>query len=81
MIKLTILSENRQKCNFEGEGGLSILINAFNNVFLLDTGYSDLFLKNAEKLNLNLNNIKKVVCFYIKYLANVLKRKIFKHKY
>ena len=61
MLKMTILSENRENGVFCGESGLSIVINAFNNIFLLDTGYSDLFLKNAQILNIDINNINQIV--------------------
>lgn len=61
MIKLKILSENRDNCNFKGEGGLSVCVDAFNNQFLLDTGYSNLFIENAKMLNVDLESIKTVV--------------------
>ena len=61
MIKLKILSENRDNGLFIGEAGLSVWIEAFGQQFLLDTGYSDLFLKNAQLLNLDLNKISTVV--------------------
>jgi len=61
MIKLKILSENRDNCQFKGEGGLSVWVQAFNKQFLLDTGYSNLFMKNAELLNLDLSKIDLVV--------------------
>ena len=52
MIKLKILSENRDDCQFKGESGLSVLVEAFGEKFLLDTGYSDLFMKNAELMGI-----------------------------
>lgn len=61
MINLTILSENRDNNEFKGESGLSVLVDAFGQQFLLDTGYSDLFLKNAQLLGINLDDIKTVV--------------------
>ena len=61
MIKLTILSENRDGCDLKGESGLSCYVEAFGKTFLLDTGYSDLFLKNAEKLGIDLSEIKTIV--------------------
>lgn len=61
MIKLKILSENRENGDFKGEGGLSVFVDAFGEKFLIDTGYSDLFLKNAELLGVDLSEIKKVI--------------------
>ena len=50
MITLKIIVENRDNCSFNGESGLSVLVDAFGKTFLLDTGYSDLFLKNASRI-------------------------------
>lgn len=61
MLEFKILSENRGNENFNGESGLSIYIEYDDYSFLFDTGYSDLFIKNAEKLNVDLKSIKKVV--------------------
>lgn len=61
MLNFTILSENRSNGIFEGESGLSIYIEYNNQRFLLDTGYSSLFLENAKKLNINLDAIQTVV--------------------
>lgn len=61
MISLKILSENRNNCEFKGEGGLSVLVESFGKTFLLDTGYSDLFLKNAKLLGIDLSKVQTVV--------------------
>lgn len=61
MIKLTILSENRDSCDLKGESGLSCLVEACDKTFLLDTGYSDLFLKNAKLLGIDLSKVKTIV--------------------
>lgn len=61
MVKLTILSENRDNGNFKGEPGLSILVETDAGKFLFDTGNSDLFMKNAKLLGINLNKIENVV--------------------
>ena len=55
MITLKIIVENRDNCSFNGESGLSVLVDAFGKTFLLDTGYSDLFLKNAQLLGIDLS--------------------------
>ena len=61
MVKLTILSENRDNGNFKGEPGLSVLVETDAGKFLFDTGNSDLFMKNAKLLGINLNKIENVV--------------------
>lgn len=61
MITLKIIVENRDNCSFNGESGLSVLVDAFGKTFLLDTGYSDLFLKNAQLLGIDLSKIEKVI--------------------
>ncbi len=43
------------------EPGLSILIEIENKKILFDTGYSDVFIKNANKLNISLENLTDVV--------------------
>lgn len=61
MIKLKILSENRDNCQFKGESGLSVLVEIFGEKFLLDTGYSDLFLKNSKLMDVDLSKINLLV--------------------
>lgn len=61
MIKFSILSENRDCGVFRGEGGLSLLVNTDKDCFLLDTGYSNLFLQNAKLLDIDLSKIDTVV--------------------
>jgi 7,8-dihydropterin-6-yl-methyl-4-(beta-D-ribofuranosyl)aminobenzene 5'-phosphate synthase len=59
-MKITILVENTASLNFQAEHGLSYLIEDDCEV-LFDTGHSDLFLKNAKKLNVDLRSIKVIV--------------------
>lgn len=61
MVKLTILSENRDNGKFKGEPGLSIVVETDAGTFLFDTGYSDLFTKNAKLLGVNLDKIDTVI--------------------
>ncbi len=61
MIKLSVLSENRTFGCFEGEEGLSIVVEYQGKKFLFDTGRSDLFSKNARLMGINLDEIKNVV--------------------
>lgn len=60
-MKFIILSENRDNGCFLGEGGLSIYLEVNGNRFLLDTGYSNLFLENAQKLNIDVDSVDTVI--------------------
>lgn len=60
MASLHILVDNQGNCDMDGEHGLSILIET-DIRFLFDTGQSDLFLRNAFKLGLNLESVSTVV--------------------
>ncbi|MEN8228755.1 MAG: MBL fold metallo-hydrolase [Bacteroidota bacterium] len=53
-MQLTVLTENSAGGKFGAEHGLSYLIEAAGTKLLFDTGYSNLFLRNAELLNINL---------------------------
>ena len=54
-MKLTVLTENVAGGSFCAEHGLSYLIEHDEKTILLDTGHSDVFLKNASRLGINLN--------------------------
>ncbi len=77
-MKLTILTENVAGGTFAAEHGLSYLIECDNQKILLDVGHSDVFLRNAEKLNINLDEVETVVLSHghwdhgngLKYLQN-----------
>ena len=62
-MKITVLTDNNvlQSKNFLGEHGLSFYIEADNKKILFDTGYSDVFLKNALKMGINLLDIDYIV--------------------
>lgn len=61
MIKWAVLSDNRSCSNsLETEHGLSIFLETERYRLLLDTGASDMFIHNAEKMNINLNTIDYV---------------------
>jgi len=61
-MKLTVLTENVAGGTFLAEHGLSYLIEADGEKILFDTGHSDVFLKNAEKLHINISSeVDKVV--------------------
>lgn len=62
-MKIITLVDNRtQSENLETEHGLSLYIETNNNKKILyDTGQSDLFMRNAQKLGVDLNEIDMVV--------------------
>ncbi len=62
-MKLTILTDNNvlQSKNFLGEHGLSFFIEADDKKILFDTGYSDVFLKNASKMGIDLLDLDYIV--------------------
>lgn len=61
-VRLTVLSDNRSSdpARFPTEHGLSILLDTGKHRVLLDTGASDLFLRNARELGINLTDIDYV---------------------
>jgi 7,8-dihydropterin-6-yl-methyl-4-(beta-D-ribofuranosyl)aminobenzene 5'-phosphate synthase len=57
-MKLVVLSDNRSKdALLETEHGLCIYLETSTHKWLLDTGASDLFIRNAEKLNIQLEEV------------------------
>ena len=60
-MKWTVLSDNRT-CNnlLETEHGLSILLETEKHRILLDTGASDVFIRNAERLGIDLSTVDYV---------------------
>ncbi len=60
-MKLTVLTENVAGGEFLAEHGISYLIEIDNEKVLWDTGHSDVFLKNAEKLGIDIHKeVKKI---------------------
>ena len=60
-MKWTVLSDNRSSdSRLSTEHGLSILLQTERHKILLDTGASDVFIRNAEKLDLDLNDVDYV---------------------
>ncbi len=61
-MKLTILTENCAGGRFQAEHGLSYLVEMGDSKILFDTGHSDLFLKNADMLGLDIHSeVSKIV--------------------
>lgn len=56
-MKLSVLTENNSGEYFIAEHGLSYFIEYDNKKILFDTGATDVFLQNAGKLNINLEEI------------------------
>ena len=60
-MKWTILSDNRTNdCRLQTEHGLSILLETDKHRILLDTGASDVFIRNAERLGIDLGMVDYV---------------------
>jgi 7,8-dihydropterin-6-yl-methyl-4-(beta-D-ribofuranosyl)aminobenzene 5'-phosphate synthase len=60
-MKITILTDNIAGAGFQSEHGLSYLIEIDDEKFLFDTGHSDIFLKNAEKLAIDIEHDVRTV--------------------
>ena len=62
-LTLTVLVDNTTLTDryFAGEPGLSFLIRTAEKKILFDTGYSGLFLANAEKMGISLRDLDYVV--------------------
>lgn len=61
-MKITVLTENTAGGKLLAEHGLSYLIEINNEKILFDTGHTDVFLKNADKLEIDIETeVKKVV--------------------
>jgi len=62
-MKLTVLTDNNSIIDryFLAEPALSFLIEEDGKKILFDTGYSDVFIKNASKMNVKLTDIDAVV--------------------
>ena len=60
-MKWTVLSDNRSNdCHLSTEHGLSILLETEKYRILLDTGASDVFVRNAEVLGIDLSAVDYV---------------------
>lgn len=56
-MKATVLVDNVGTPEMKGEWGLAILIEYMGKKILLDTGASDLFIKNAETMGIDLKDV------------------------
>jgi len=60
-MKLTVLTENSAGAKLLAEHGLSYLIEHNGKTILFDTGHTDVFLKNAKMLDIDINNITDTI--------------------
>ena len=62
-MKLTVLVDNNTMIDryFYGEPGVSYFIECDDRKYLFDTGYSDVFLRNAVKMGINLLQLDAVI--------------------
>lgn len=62
-MKLTVLVDNNTYIDmyYLGEPALSFFIEDEGKRILFDTGYSDVFIRNAEKMNIDLSEIDQIV--------------------
>ncbi len=62
-MKITVLVENNSRIDnyLLSEPAFSLLIEHEGKKILFDTGYSDVFLKNAKKLNIDLETVTDIV--------------------
>jgi 7,8-dihydropterin-6-yl-methyl-4-(beta-D-ribofuranosyl)aminobenzene 5'-phosphate synthase len=61
IMRVSVLTENQPGSFTPAEHGLSYLIEYDGIKILFDTGQNDMFLKNAEKMNVSMANIDKIV--------------------
>ena len=59
-LKINVLSDKQALCGYGSEHGLSFLVEADKRV-LFDTGASDLFIRNAEKMGIDIDSVDTVV--------------------
>lgn len=60
-MKWTVLSDNRTNNDqLQTEHGLSILLETYRHRILLDTGASDMFIHNAERMDIDLSTVDYV---------------------
>lgn len=60
-MKISILTNNLSRDGFVFEHGLSIFIEHELYNILFDVGYTDVFIKNAKKLNVDLDKVEYIV--------------------
>ena len=66
-MKATVLVDNISCNELAGEWGLSIYIEYGDKKILLDTGASELFLENAEKMGVSIKEVDYAVLSHAQY--------------
>lgn len=88
-MELTVLVDNNTSIDkyFKGEAGLSYYIKEGDTNILFDVGYSDIFISNSHKMNVNITDVDYLVLSHghidhtggldplIKYYSETLERK------
>jgi 7,8-dihydropterin-6-yl-methyl-4-(beta-D-ribofuranosyl)aminobenzene 5'-phosphate synthase len=88
-MKLTVLVDNAPNGELQAEHGISYFIEHNENYILFDTGHSDLFLKNAQKLNINIEKIQNIVLSHghwdhgngLTHISRGIKKNLITHPY
>jgi 7,8-dihydropterin-6-yl-methyl-4-(beta-D-ribofuranosyl)aminobenzene 5'-phosphate synthase len=86
MIRIVDLCDNKSLSpDFAAEHGLSYYIEAYGKKILFDTGQSDVFLRNAKKLNIDLSALDLVVLSHGHYdhvggLARLTAKNVYCHR-
>ena len=65
--RITVIVDNIPNMGIEGEWGLSILVEYADKMILVDTGASNLFLKNLERLGIDVKDIDYAVLSHAHY--------------
>lgn len=65
--RITVITDNISNNGIKGEWGLSILVEYADKMILVDTGASDLFLKNLKKLGIDVKDIDHAVLSHAHY--------------
>ena len=61
-MQVTVLTENTvYKRGLFGEHGLSMLLETGGKRYLFDTGQTDVFLRNADKMKLDLERLDGII--------------------
>ena len=60
-MKITTLMDDQPSSSFKNEHGLSFYIQAHNTNILFDTGASSLYLENARKLSLPIEEVDTLI--------------------
>lgn len=67
MLKFTVLTENQEREGLECEHGLSFYIEYKNKKYLLDAGKTEVFMRNAVQLGINLRAVDTAVLSHAHY--------------